>query len=263
MRFVERSVPGCRSIGKTSFVPWWTKTSVGCSTCVVAKLADLTGTTIGLIEGLIARYGEQYPRRTRAMDFDTIKKKAVAQPTIKLVYDADTGFFGSQVKTGRRELLASEYDLILGIMNDGSYRIMTPPEKLLMPGKLLYLELFDPDVGAEFTVVYRDHTKHAFGKRVRIQKFIRNREYLLIKDKAGRIDLLLPGHAKGSLSLEYVKTPRQRVRAGSFKLSKLEPMGVGARGVRLAPKAVSRVKWKREQSKRTRSAKPARQTSLF
>jgi topoisomerase-4 subunit A len=230
---------------------------------VAAKLADLTGTTIATIEGLIERHGDRYPRRTRAADFETIEKKSVAQPTIRLFYDRETGFFGSEVKGGGRELLASEYDLILGITDDGCYRIMTPPEKRLMSGKLLHLELFDPEVGAKFTVIYRDDTGIAYGKRVHIHKFIRNREYQLIKGKAGRVDFLLPGDAKGSLSLDYVKLPRQRVRSGSFDLSKLEPMGVGARGVRLAPKAVSRLKWKPQQPKRAPAAKPNRQASLF
>jgi len=234
---------------------------------VAAKLADLTETTIAYIEGLIAEFGAQYPRRTRIADFEAIEKKSLARQTIKLSYDRDTGFFGSAVKGGQRELLASEFDLILGIADDGSYRIMTPPEKLLFTGKLVYLDLFDPEAGLEFTVVYRDRDKNAFGKRVRIEKFIRNREYRLIKDKAGKIDLFLPKGRTGMLWLDFVRTPRQRVRSGSFDLSKLEPMGINARGVRLARKPVSRVKLKPAGPPEPRGKSPARsqprQTALF
>jgi topoisomerase-4 subunit A len=234
---------------------------------VAAKLADLTETAITYIEELIAQFGAQYPRRTRNADFEAIEKKSVARQTIKLTYDRDTGFFGSAVKGGRRELLASEFDLILGITDDGSYRIMTPPEKVLFTGKLVYLDLFDPEAGLEFTVVYRDRDKNAFGKRVRIQKFIRNREYQLIKDAAGKIDLFLPKGETGILSLEFVRTPRQRVRSGTFDLATLEPMGVTARGVRLARKPVSRVKLLPAKApkppKRAPSRRPARQSSFF
>jgi topoisomerase-4 subunit A len=231
---------------------------------VAEKLADLTGTTIRYIEELTRQFGAQYPRRTRVSDFETIEKKSVAQQTIKLVYDRDTGFFGSAVKSGRWELLASEFDLILGIADDGSYRIMTPPEKVLFTGKLVYLNLFDPEAGLEFTLVYRDREKNAFGKRVRIQKFIRNREYQLIKDKAGKIDLFLPKGESGVVSLEYVRTPRQRIRGGTFDLATLEPMGVTARGVRLSRKPVSRVKLvPATPPKKPRARVWARQTSLF
>ncbi len=242
-------------------------------------LSDLTDTTIDYLEGLIERFGAEYPRRTQHVSFEAIEKKAVAQQTIKLVYDRVSGFFGAAVKSGNREMMVSEFDLILAITDDGVYRIMTPPEKLLLSGKLLYLEVFDPEVGLEFTVVYRDQQKNAFGKRVHVHKFIRNREYQLVKDKAGKIDLLLTKGESGTLMLDYVSAPRQRVRSGKFDLAKLVPMGVSARGVRLAPKPVSKLrllpkktprpKPKREknsggESSETSSGQGAgRQTSLF
>jgi len=205
-------------------------------------LSDLTGTTIDYLEGLIERFGSEYPRRTQHTSFEAIEKKAVAQQTIKLVYDRESGFFGTAVKSGSRELRVSEFDLILAITDDGVYRIVTPPEKLLLSGKLLHLDVFDPEVGLEFTVVYRDLQKNAFGKRVHVHKFIRNREYQLIKDKAGRVDLLLTDGETGTLLLDYVAAPRQRVRSGKFDLAKLARMGVSARGVRLAPKPVGKLR---------------------
>jgi len=234
---------------------------------VAAQLAALTETTIAYLEGLIAQFGSSYPRRTRPESFETIEKKSVARATLKLCYDRSTGFFGSAVKSGDRELLASEFDLILGVADDGSYRIMTPPEKVLFDRKLVHLALFDPEVGADFTVVYRDRSKNVFGKRVRIEKFIRNREYQLIKDKAGRIDLLLPGDAAGIVAMEFLPAPRQRTKSAKYELAKLEFMGVAARGVRLAPKPAGRVKLlpaKPRRQLRAASAGPRKgQASLF
>jgi topoisomerase-4 subunit A len=216
-------------------------------------LSDLTGTTIDYLEGLIERFGDEYPRRTQHASFEVIEKKAVAQQTIKLMYDRESGFFGTAVKSGSREMMVSEFDLILAITDDGVYRIVTPPEKLLLSGKLLYLEVFDPEVGVEFTVVYRDLQKHAFGKRVHIHKFIRNREYQLVKDKAGKVDLLLANGGGGTLMLDFVPAPRQRVRSGKFDLAQLTPMGVSARGVRLAPKPVSKLKLRPEKTPRPKT----------
>jgi len=74
------------------------------------------------------------------------------------------------------------------------------------------------------------------------------------------------------VNFEFAPTPRQRVKAGKFALSKLEPTGTTARGVRLGPKPVKAVKLARRSpkkpktrskaSKATRSGK-ATQSSLF
>jgi hypothetical protein len=109
---------------------------------------------------------------------------------------------------------------------------------------------------------------------VKVDKFIRNREYHLIKGKAGKIDLFLAGGETGKVLLDFVRTPRQRVRSGSFDLASLARMGVSARGVRLAAKPVSKVKLVRAKPTRAKAARGggsrgdsgnggARQTSLF
>jgi topoisomerase-4 subunit A len=232
---------------------------------VEEKLADLTRTTTLYLEGLIEKYGDRFPRRTEIASFEGIDKKAVARQTIKLAYDAKTGLFGSAVRGSKFKMTVSEYDLILGISNDGSYRVMTPPEKLFFSGRLIHCAPFDPDRGFEFTLVYRDAGRVAYGKRVRIDRFIRNREYRLVKDEKGKVDLLLPDGEEGIVSLQFVPVPRQRVRSARFDLSKLEPTGVAARGVRLASKPVARLKL---LARKRRPAPPPSpvgggQTSLF
>ena len=222
-----------------------------------AKLADLQGTAIAYLRGLIEQYGERFPRRTRLTRFDEIDVKAVSLQSLKLSYDPTTGLFGSQVKGSRFKLSVSEHDLVLGIADDGTYRVMTAPEKVFFSGKLLYCEPFDPERGFEFTVVYRDGGRIAYGKRVRLDRFIRNREYRLVKDPKGRVDLLLPDGEEGIASLEFAAAPRQRVKSARFDLSKLESTGIGARGTRLAPKAVARIKLLARKRKHKADEPPA------
>ena len=147
---------------------------------------------------------------------------------------------------------------MLAIADDGTYRILPPPEKLLFTGKLLHCEVFDPEKGAAFTVVYRDKQRFAFGKRVHIQSFIRAKEYQLIKDKAGKVDLLLPGDATGTLHLKFAAMKRQRVHEATFDLADLETTGIAARGTRLAPKPVAQVKLVPKAAAPRSAARPAR-----
>ncbi len=227
------------------------------------KLANMKRTSIHYVESLLERYGDDFPRRTAITEIETVDKKAVARQNVKLSYDSDTGFFGSAVKGDLFRMSVSEYDLVLAIAADGSYRILPPVDKVFFGTKLLYCHPFNPDAGAEFTVVYRDAKRMCFGKRFRIQKFIRNKEYRLVKDEKGRVDLLLQEGESGSAKLTYVAQKRQRVKGSEYDLSQLEPTSPTARGARLAPKPVARVSFKpAAKKKRTPKKKaPAKKSS--
>ena len=210
---------------------------------VRAKLDDLTGTSVAYLEDLIERYAERYPRRSELTTFDEVDKKAVARQNLKLSYDAQTSFFGSEVRGKDFGMTVSEYDRILAISSDGSYRILAPPKKQFLPKKLLYCAPFDTERGIVLTVVYRDGSKIAFGKKVHIHKFVTNKEYRLVKDPKGRIDALIPDGKEGLLHLAFVPAKRQRVKQAQFDLREISLSAtVGARGTRLAPKPVSRLK---------------------
>ena len=136
----------------------------------------------------------------------------------------------------------SEYDRVLAISRDGTYRIIGPEEKFLIPGKAIYIDRFDPEEGARFTVVYRDAGRIAWAKKIHIRAYTRNREYELIKGGKGRIDLLLPGDAADIIHLDFVPAKRQRVHEARFDLSILEFVGPSARGRRMAPKPVLKLR---------------------
>ena len=209
---------------------------------VKAKLRRMTKTTIDYLTALLEKYGKDYPRRTKVETFEAIDKKAVARQNLKVSFDKKSGFIGTGVRGKDKTFSVSEYDVILAISNDGTYRLLTPQDKVLLPGKVVYLELFNIEEGVEFTVVYRDKEKIAYAKKIHIHKFIRNREYKLIKDKAGKLDLLVKGHVDSTLNLEFVPAPRQRVKKAQFDLGKLEQTAVAARGQRLAPRPVAKMK---------------------
>ncbi|MDD1758988.1 MAG: hypothetical protein LUQ44_00125, partial [Methanothrix sp.] len=99
---------------------------------VAKKLGNIKATTIAYLKDLIARYGKAYPRRTRLGAFQEVDKKAVARPTLKLAYDPESGFVGTNVKGDQFPLAVTEFDQVLAVSDDGSYRIGPAPEKLLI-----------------------------------------------------------------------------------------------------------------------------------
>ena len=210
---------------------------------VNVKLKRMKRTTIQYVEALIKKYAEQFPRRTHITRIVAVDKKAVATNNIKLAYDRDTGFFGSAVRGDLFRMSVSEFDFILGIASDGTYRVMTPVDKVFFSGKLIHCEVFDPEEGAEFMVVYRDKKKIPYGKRIKIHKFIRNKEYQLIKNREGKVDLLFAPRDIGTVKMDFTPAKRQRLKEADFDLSTLEQTGPAARGARLAPKPVSKIKY--------------------
>ncbi len=209
---------------------------------VRGKLRRLTETTIEWIEEILAKYGDRWPRRTEITSFETVNVRAVARQNLKLAYETETGFFGTAVKGDRFQLTVSEYDRILLISRDGTYRVVSPEEKIFVPGKVMWAGVLDPDEGRSFTVVYRMSDKMTYGKKIHIKAFIKDREYQLIKDSNGRVDLLIEGDSDDLVHMDFVPAKRQRVHEADFDLAELEFKGVSALGRRLAPKPVSKLK---------------------
>ena len=210
---------------------------------VRSKLRTLVKTTIRYLDALLERYGERWPRQTAITTFEGVDKKAVAGQNIKLSYNRESSFFGSEVRGRDFPLQVSEFDRVLVISSDGSYRVVAPPDRMLLPRRLIYAEVFDREAGAAFTVVYRDSKKTAWGKKIDIQSFITDKEYRLAPDPKARVDLLIPeGEPLGRVQLAFVPAKRQRRQEAEFDLRELSQTGVVARGTRLAPKPVARVK---------------------
>jgi topoisomerase-4 subunit A len=211
---------------------------------VRGKLRDMKRTTIAYLEDLLARHGERYPRRTKVTTFEEIDKKAVARENLRLSYDPETSYFGTDVRGSEFQMNVTEYARILAISSDGTYRVLAPSRREFLPKDVLYLAPFDSETGAKFTVVYRNAQRMAFAKKIWIQRFVTGKEYRLVKDAEGRIDLLLrEGEPHGLLELHFAAKKGQRIKQGTFDLSQLEESAnVAARGTRLASKPVARVK---------------------
>jgi topoisomerase-4 subunit A len=205
------------------------------------KLRSLKKTTIGYIRGLIETYGKEFPRRTQLSTFKTVDKRTVARANIKLSYNKETGLFGSNVRSQDMQMTVSEYDRILAVTSDGTYRVLAPPEKIWLPGKLLYCAPFDSKKGATLTYIYRDNRKITWGKKIRIERFITDRVYEMLKEGSGGIDFLSYREKPVVVKLHFVPTPRQKLKTALVDTKTIKPCGLSSRGVRLHPKPVSKV----------------------
>lgn len=206
------------------------------------KLEKLTQTTVAYVRSLLKKYGEEYPRRTEIASFDTVDKKAVALQNIRVNYDAKTGFCGTAVRGKDVQVTVTEFDKLIAVCQDGTYRIFSPSEKFFIPGKCIHFGVFDPEEGQILTVIYTDKQKHAFAKKVHIKGFINEKEYELIKGKEGRVLKLFPGEVDYQIQMDFVPAKGQRIKDARFRLKTLDFCGIGARGTRLALKPVAKLR---------------------
>jgi topoisomerase-4 subunit A len=215
-----------------------------------AKLKNLTKTTITWVQGILAKYGDQYPRRTEVETFHTVDKKAVAKANLRLSWDRDSGFFGSSVRGSEFVMNVSDYDKILVVTDDGAYRIMSPPEKAFLPAAVLHAAVFDPEKGAHLNLVWLDAAKSPWGKRVKVERFITNKVYSLVKEGAAGIAFLSTDRKNpGVVQIEFVPKKRAKLRSLTVNLAKVPECGLTARGTRLATKPVEKVTLAPEKQK--------------
>jgi topoisomerase-4 subunit A len=204
------------------------------------KLRRLTDTTVAYLEGLLEKYGAQYPRRTRVVSFEAVSKREVALSNLRLSYDPDAGFFGTNVRGTKFQLQVSEFDKILVVDAEGTYRITGPQEKLFVGKNAQVIEVFDEEKGAVLTVLYRDEERHAWAKKVQVKGFIRDKEYRLVKE-GSRVDRVILGESGQMVRLRYAPHKRQRLKEDVFDLRELEFSGLSARGRKMGSKPVAGV----------------------
>jgi topoisomerase-4 subunit A len=202
------------------------------------KLRRLTDTTVAYLESLLQKYGPRWPRRTKVVSFEAVSKREVALSNLRLSYDPDTGFFGTAVRGTKFQLQVSEFDKILVVDNEGTYRITVPQEKLFVGKGAHAIDVFDEEKGAVLTVLYRDEERYAWAKKVAIKGYIRDKAYRLAKE-GSRVDRVILGESDRIVHLRYAPHKFQRLKEDVFDLRDLEFSGLAARGKRMGSKPVA------------------------
>ncbi len=205
-------------------------------------LGSLSAYAISLLEGLIERYRETYPRRTTVTSFKRVDAREAAQRNLALRYDRNTGYLGYELNDGDTLFNVSPYDRVLVIRKSGAYALHEEIERLFVDKGMLYCGFVDPDL--VFNLIYRDKNNHPNVKRCKLDKFILNRGYELVAEGCRILQLTTDPDVLATVT--YKPTPRMRVLEEVFDLSDFPVRGNRAKGIRLAPKALKSVKLSRK-----------------
>jgi topoisomerase IV subunit A len=207
---------------------------------VEKNLKSLKKFTINYIQNLIKKFGKDFKRRTKVREIEQIDMRAIATKNIKVGFDPATGFVGTKVG-GDNVFECTNFDKLLLMFKDGTYKVINVPEKLYVHhenNKVVYAGVADKKT--VMSVVYRDPKTHlCFGKRFIILKFILDKEYRFFEE--GMELQFLSTQPNVVLDLQFVPKVGQKLAKAETNLDEILVKGVSAKGVRLSNRQVKKV----------------------
>ena len=210
---------------------------------VEKALRDTIGHSISYLEKLLQTYGPDHPRRTEIRQFSQIDVREVAPANLHVAYNAESGFFGFQVKSeegGMTPVACSEYDKVLLIFTDGRYKVVNVPEKIFVGHDLAWFGRVDKE--QVFNLIYRDGKENlAYIKRCKTPAFILDKEYRLFPEHdRSKLVLILTGDNKHA---RVYLTPSSRAHSHivDIHFDEIAIKGVTALGKRASNRTMRRV----------------------
>lgn len=200
------------------------------------NLIQITAFTIKYLESLLKRFGQERPRRTRLESFDSVDVTEVAVQDIKVGYDVENKYLGSDIRT-EEAIACSSFDKILLFFNQGTYRVIDIPQKLFIDEPVRYVD--KQSNLAEISVLYQDDSETVYMKRFVINKFILNKIYRFIPENAKL--LYFSTKAEPLIELKFKPKERTRVQSQLIDFGRMRIKSVTSRGNKVTDREVKKV----------------------
>lgn len=143
------------------------------------------------LEGMVDK--DEFARKTEISSFETLNARQVAVRNMDVRYDPETGYIGTNIKTGESLLKVSTFDKIFYMKNNGEYRVIPVEDKTYIGSEgLFYINYGDKDVISQevFTVIYSDkiRDKNVYQiKRFRISAFTTDKAYSVVSGEKAKV----------------------------------------------------------------------------
>jgi topoisomerase-4 subunit A len=199
-------------------------------------LKNVTKFAIGRLEGLLAKYGPLYPRKTKSSRYDEVDAREVAFKAFKVAYDRESGYIGYKVSGEEFKLECTKFDKLLLVFRDGHYRVTELAEKIFVGPDLVFSAI--PDRDKVMTAAYTNR-EATYLKRFTFGGTILNKEYFCIPPKS-KLLYFEPGTPK-ELFIRYKAAPYQKVNQQTCDPSTVEVKGPKTRGRQISIKEVAAI----------------------
>lgn len=207
---------------------------------VEKELKNIKKFTVDYLKGLLKKYGKEFPRRTQVRQIEEIDRRAIATVNVKIGIDLAAGFVGTKVSSDQK-VECTNYDKLLLIYQDGSYKVINVPEKLYVhsnKSKVIFASVADKQT--IFNVIYKDPETHfAFAKRFIVKQFILDKDYRFFEEGM-KLELFTPVSAP-TVDVQFIPKVKQKSSKMAFSFEDVLVKGVTAKGIRIANRGVKKV----------------------
>lgn len=208
---------------------------------VEKDLKNIKKVTIRYLQSLLKKYSQDYPRHTEIQAIQQIDTKSLETRQVKVGFDLSSGFIGTKVES-KQMLECTNFDKLLVLFKDGTYKVISIPEKQYMHhenNKVIYLGIADKK--SVINVAYRDPKTHfAYGKRFIVEKFILDKFYRFIEE--GMILDFLSTDPSVILELQFIPNIKKKISKIQVNLTEIVLIkGVTANGKKLSPREVKKI----------------------
>ncbi|XP_060085480.1 DNA topoisomerase 4 subunit A-like [Ylistrum balloti] len=198
--------------------------------------------TIRYLESLLARYKSLFPRKSTILAFDTVREKDVMQRNLPFHYDKKSGYMGYTLTSGKKVATVTQLDKVLLFRNDGTWTIVQACKKQYV-GDVLLIGLLEKEKLEKsiFTAVYSmqvDTKEHSYIKRFMIKKFIPNKVYTFIPEKATL--RAFTSQTKVALHIEYAPAKLIKKLQEDIAIDTYTVKGIQSKGVRISTKKIKK-----------------------
>ena len=152
-----------------------------------AHLATIIDYTIAYFKRLKTEYGEGKNRKTEIKVFDDVDVTKVVIRNTKLFVNREEGFIGTGLKRDEYVCDCSDIDDIIVFTKDGKMMVTKVGTKTFVGKNIIHVAVFKKkDTRTIYNMIYRDGKGGpSYIKRFAVTSITRDREYDLVKDKAG------------------------------------------------------------------------------
>ncbi len=208
---------------------------------VEKNLKDVVAYTLRYLDKLLDTYGHLYPRRTEITTFTEVEARKVALCNLTVGYHQESGFLGHGVKTDcDRSFACSEYDKMLLIFQDGTYKVINVADKVFVGTGLSWCGVVDEKL--VFNVIYRDADEDlSYIKRFKCPKFILEKEYHLFGgNRKSTMQFLSLGEG-GRVRIHFKPSKRAKKNFEDYEFDQFLTKNAAAKGKRVSTRPVRKV----------------------
>lgn len=203
---------------------------------VEKDLKNVRKFSINYLKKLIEKFGKLFPRKTRIRSIEEIDMRAIETKKIKVGYDAKSGFVGTKV-SGSYQFTCTNFDKLLVLFKDGTYKVMNMPEKQYVEHAVW---VGAADKTTVLNVIYKNkETKDAWAKRFIVEKFILDKVYRYL-DENTELEYISSA-VEPEVDVLFVPKPKQKQSSLLYPMKEVLVKGAQARGIRISKNEVKKV----------------------